>query len=362
MKRLILLLLFFGWCSGGVFSQGAPSGFIRKQLQFGVSVEIPDNWWVFDSELNDRIKSKSSPSDEITLLRANSTPLSTYASIAVKAQPSDVNPRDVAQATASEMRVITSEIREGLIKGFARQDMQVQDFRGVRKELLNGHPALVIELKRSGEKGPVVVMLTHIYLSQREVSLNLSYRESEAARWIPVIKQIRQSFRVVQESHPGYKESPNDIKPPIPFSELEAEEPQPSPKKATSGSWGFLIDSVDEKFFLNPASIQTADTGAVSVWIKSEPVRSTRDAYVGRLIDGLRSSGLTFQGYSRYSHKLSRFEIECKRGQYRLLAAVDYDLDGRILNSVEIEEYRAKWHGIIPESIAEQIRLTVCGR
>ena len=75
--------------------------------------------------------------------------------------------------------------------------LKVIEFYGVRREFVGGHPALVIEYKRSGQRGAVIVQMTRLYLGgEKEILLDLSYRESEAQIWKPIVQYIRKSLRL----------------------------------------------------------------------------------------------------------------------------------------------------------------------
>jgi len=124
--------------------------------------------------------------------------------------------------------------------------------------------------------------------------------------------------------------------------------------------WTFIKMSADEKLYFNQGSVETSSSGLVTVWIKAELLASAREGFVSRMIKEMQSRGIPTAGYTGYSHKLNRFEIDCPRKKMRVLSAVDYDLEGRILSQVEMDEGRAAWYSIIPGSIGEYMRQAVC--
>jgi hypothetical protein len=109
-----------------------------------------------------------------------------------------VSPREIQAATATDLKDIGNELRGGLEKMLPLQNNQLLQFYGVRKDSISGHPALVIEYRRSGPKGPVIVQINLIFTNSQEVNINLSYRESEAALWKPVVAKIRQSITLTK--------------------------------------------------------------------------------------------------------------------------------------------------------------------
>ena len=65
-----------------------------------------------------------------------------------------------------------------------------------RIETVSNYPALVSEYRRTGPKGPVRVQIYQVATDNQELRINLSYRETEAAVWKPVITEIRKSITI----------------------------------------------------------------------------------------------------------------------------------------------------------------------
>jgi hypothetical protein len=57
---------------------------------------------------------------------------------------------------------------------------------------------------------------------------------------------------------------------------------------------------------------------------------------------------------------MSLYELKCKANQIRVTQNVEYDKDGKVQTSDV--DYRAKWKGVVPESVGESILNTVCGK
>ena len=89
-------------------------------------------------------------------------------------------------------------VASGLVPVVVWQGNQLIDFHGMRIDRASGHPALVTEYRRTGSKGPVIVQINQIFTGAQEIGINLSYRETEAALWKPVVGKIRQSIVVRQ--------------------------------------------------------------------------------------------------------------------------------------------------------------------
>lgn len=185
------------------------SKFAKLKLPLGVSVEVPKNWWLLDGDMNTNIETAAEAAlnlsgielpkrKKVNLFRANSMPKTTYAAIAINATDSEMNPNDLKNASAKEIRELSPMIREMMQEALSAQNMKIIEFYGVRREFVGKHPALVIEYKRSGLQGPVIVQMTRLFLGEKEISLNLSYRESEGQLWKPIIQYIRKSLTVAQ--------------------------------------------------------------------------------------------------------------------------------------------------------------------
>jgi hypothetical protein len=183
------------------------SQFALVNLPLGVSIEAPKNWRLLDGDLNTTIETageaalrlsgiKLPASQKVNLFRANSNPPTTYAGIAINATDSDISPAELLAASDAEIRELTPVMHQMMDQSFATQNLQVIRFDDVRREIVDGHPALVIEYVRSSQAGPVVVQMTRLFIDDKVISLNLSYRKSESAVWKPIVDHMRSTFRV----------------------------------------------------------------------------------------------------------------------------------------------------------------------
>jgi hypothetical protein len=188
---------------------GQDSKFAKLKLPLGVSVEVPKNWWLLSGDMNTNIETAAEASlnlsgiellkrKKVNLFRANSMPNTTYAAIAINATDSEINPNDLKKASEKEIREFSLMLKEMTQQTLSAQNMKIIEFYAVRREFFGEHPALVIEYKRSGLQGPVIVQMTRLFLGEKEISLNLSYRESEGQLWKPVIQYTRKSLTVAQ--------------------------------------------------------------------------------------------------------------------------------------------------------------------
>jgi hypothetical protein len=183
------------------------SNFAKLKLPLGVSVEVPKNWWIFDSDSNSTIETFAEATmnlsgieipkgKQITLFRANSMPRTTYAGIAIKLRESELDARILKNVSIEEINQFSSDIKQMTQEALSAADLELIEFYGMRREFVGSHPALVIEYKRSGQKGAVIVQITRLFLRGKEIVLDLSYRESEAKIWKPIVLYIRKSLTV----------------------------------------------------------------------------------------------------------------------------------------------------------------------
>lgn len=187
------------------------SKFRKLKLPLGVSVEVPKNWWVFDSDMNSTIETAAEAAmnlsdielptgKKVNLFRANSMPKTTFAGIAINANDSEIDPEGLKNATEEEIQEVakelTPEANQMMQETLSAQGLKLIEFYGLRGEFIGRHPAVVMEFKRSGPKGAVIVQVTRLFLGKKEISLTLSYRESEAQIWRPIVQYIRKSFTV----------------------------------------------------------------------------------------------------------------------------------------------------------------------
>lgn len=182
-----------------------PSNFVLVKLPQGIELELPRGWRLLGSELYEVIDAAAEAALDLadaklpgdingkqTLLVANSSPRSTYAAIRINSMDPLLTPEEF-------MSVAGNEKAEAAIKlALTQQENQLLEFKSMRTEEASGLPTLVIEYRRSGSKGPVHVQINRLLTSAREISIILSYRESEAVMWKPTIERIRKTI-VVRE-------------------------------------------------------------------------------------------------------------------------------------------------------------------
>ena len=195
-----------------LFCHPAPSqsesNFVAVDLPRGIELQIPIGWWLLGDDYERLIQTTVeaamdlsgiglSDGKEINLIAANSMPRSTYAAVRVDSIVPVSIPQSVfASITPADLREFQAEIYQNLQAILPLQGLQLIEFKGVRVDKISGYPALVTEYRRTGPKGPVFVQTNQIFTESQDIRINLSYRESEAVIWKPVIGKIRQSITI----------------------------------------------------------------------------------------------------------------------------------------------------------------------
>jgi len=202
---IFTFLVIFQGLSSSAYSQD--SSFATVSLPYGVKVEVPKNWWLISGDLNTTIEAGGEaavnlagievPSGrKVNLLRANSMPKTTYAGIAINASDSDYSEADIRAAGKAELVDMAPKLRDALTRSLSQGNLSVIDFYPIEKTEIGGHPALLVSYKRSGPQGPVIVRMTRLIINSKEISLNLSYRESETVLWKAIIGYMEKSLRI----------------------------------------------------------------------------------------------------------------------------------------------------------------------
>ena len=185
-----------------------PSNFVTFRLPRGVELQLPKGWWLLGSEhlgliataveANMDLSGLELPErQKTTLIAANSLPKSSYAAIRINSTtPPSMTRAELAAITAADIAEMTSEMTQTYQKVMQAQGNQLLEGLAVHVDEFAGYPALVTEYRRTGPQGPVWVQLIQVFTERHEIGINLSYRESEAGLWKPVVAKIRQSIVV----------------------------------------------------------------------------------------------------------------------------------------------------------------------
>lgn len=183
------------------------SSFITTRLPFGVSIDVPRDWWVLNETMNNLIRTSRDAildfrgiavgsDEEIVLIAANSWPPTTYAALRVtRVRPPLGNPDDIRHLSQEDLLEMRAANEAEMKQTLPLQGLQYLKTLSIKIEDIDGWPAVVFSYLRSGPNGPVIVYLIQIGRISDYLRINLSYRQSEKAMWMPVIERIKRSIR-----------------------------------------------------------------------------------------------------------------------------------------------------------------------
>ncbi len=199
-RQGIAQLLKFGTV-GSRFGGSPGQTFVNVKIG-SVSVSLPTTWRLvegFEESLIQQIAGEATPSglehtESTVLLAATSMPTSTYASTRFTQSAPSFSPSDLPKIAKADLTLVFKRIRTELAGSLAPLGIEILSFYGSKFETVSGRPAILTRYRRSGLKGAVVVEYYTVFTPKRDIDLWLSYRESETARWKPVMDRIRSSL------------------------------------------------------------------------------------------------------------------------------------------------------------------------
>lgn len=71
-----------------------------------------------------------------------------------------------------------------------------------------------------------------------------------------------------------------------------------------------------------------------------------------------RDYGVWTERYDKLSYTINLYEINCKKGMFRIISGINYDTDGIVLDSYSNE--KVKWDYIVPDTMIDSLRKKVC--
>lgn len=190
------------------FALADGSNFMTVKLPRGVEIELPKDWRLFSDEQKKLIDTTTEAAMdlsgielpkgiEVNLLSARAMPESMYAAAWVNSTtPIATLPLEVKNMSSAEIIDYGNEIKVGVSKLLPQIGYKLLQFNGIRRVTISGYPAFIMDYRRSGLKGPVMVSAIQIYTPSQEIYISLSYRESEKTIWKPVMEKAFKSIVV----------------------------------------------------------------------------------------------------------------------------------------------------------------------
>src|SRR5712692_3962061 len=192
----------------------AEESFVTVRLPHAISVDVPRSWNVMIGEEKkelDTLVQRTLDLSGITtlggsLLAAKSPLHTTWAFMEVRVTFENTYTQSVtANMSQTELEAYDSYLRlvtENISKSLGEE---ILEWFGTKKDRLNGLTVLVTEYKRTPppdpstvrpSRGPVRVQVNVVPLGDKDIGLTVSYTATEAAKWQPILRHLRSSFRI----------------------------------------------------------------------------------------------------------------------------------------------------------------------
>ena len=219
MREILLLwrfsLLILALCLQHTAAASQTLSYTTIEVGGRLTITVPSHWRARDTAERQNIAAgadaalnptgKSSGSMHVSSLSVVSNPEPIRAIIRVSfIQESGTQADLIREVSASRSKVIT-ELKAGweaekqqVIEAMSRQGGQYLGQEDYRIETIGARTALVISYKRSSLKGgtPFVVTQYHAPMGSDKVLVTLSFQESEAALFRPILERVKNSIAI----------------------------------------------------------------------------------------------------------------------------------------------------------------------
>lgn len=207
-KHLSLALFAFILLAQTVLAQEPV--FRRVQLPDGISLDIPSHWTVlsqdtrkniaaFSKSMTDNAGVEGDSNQKQNLLAVTSTPKPSGAIIRVSVTAPDFTQADLAATTPADLKEARTELLETFKKLEASGGPKIVEMQLVRIEKFDStRRALVIPYIRFGmnDQSPWQVTQYKIPVGNRLIEITLSYRQSDAMLWRPILERVKRSVQL----------------------------------------------------------------------------------------------------------------------------------------------------------------------
>lgn len=104
-------------------------------------------------------------------------------------------------------------------------------------------------------------------------------------------------------------------------------------------------------------TVKRVTRNVVRAWTKTELKDDTAQTK-SDFLRNRRAQSLPTSGYEDYSHGLELNEYNCATGQGRVLARIDYDATGNVIDSLQYK--MPSWTYVVPDSIGDSLSRKLC--
>ena len=188
----------------------ADSNFKAIHLKYGVTVDLPNSWRTLTSEEVGMINSSTEAvyqaagldkqlgsydqSQQQNLISVNSTPAYTYASFSASLNDDGPTFSDLANINNQNLLDFDRLAPSKFSSLFYQIKASLITYYGTTVDTVNGYPAIVSKLKRTGYGGPVIVRIIQTATRKHGYRFNFGYRESEERIWKAVLDRVKSSI------------------------------------------------------------------------------------------------------------------------------------------------------------------------
>lgn len=184
--------------------------FVTLRFPHGITMDAPRSWRAVSADENEVVLTalqatldltgiKRTEKQSVTLLKANPKLQQLYAYVKLSEKTGEFMDQKASEITSeAELKKIDETWLADVKKMNQLTGMKIVEWKGTRKEKINGKWAIVTEYRREDREGhgPVWCQINAIHLRDRCVTLTLSFREREEVVLKPVILRMRSSLKI----------------------------------------------------------------------------------------------------------------------------------------------------------------------
>ncbi len=186
------------------------SDYQRLALKEGISIEVPSHWLVHsdvekknfadtaESHMRDAGIDSDTTENKSRLLAVSALPAPSGAKIRVNViRPLGFSGAELRSMTAQDLKDIKADFSSGAAKSSSAIGMELLSVETPKIVLINNSTAIMFEYRRSDlhEPSPWKVRVYRIPVGDKQIEFTLSFRESDAAIFKPIIEHTKQSLR-----------------------------------------------------------------------------------------------------------------------------------------------------------------------
>ncbi len=192
------------------FAIAGDTRYQRFSLKEGISVETPSHWLVHDDSEKKNFAAASEGAartagvdyetnqNKSRLIAISALPTPSGAKIRINLiRPLPFSSVELRSTSAQDLRDVETEFSAGMAKSMTSMGAKLLAVATPKIEMINGNPALLLEYRRSDLLGPSpwTVKQYKIPAGDKLIEFTVSYRESDASIWKPILEYVKQSLR-----------------------------------------------------------------------------------------------------------------------------------------------------------------------